>query len=108
ILLGTWGLLRDSIDLIMGAVPRGIDQQAVRSYLSQLSGVTAVHDLHIWGLSTRENALTAHLVVPDKNFTDEDYKQINDVLAHQFKIAHVTIQIERGEADNPCGQAVTC
>jgi cobalt-zinc-cadmium efflux system protein len=108
ILSGTWSVLRSSVDLILGAVPHGIDQQAVRQYLSQLAGVQAVHDLHIWGLSTQETALTAHLVVPGKMFTDADYVEINHILLHDFKINHVTIQIETGSATNPCGQAVTC
>lgn len=108
ILLGTSGLLRDSVNLILGAVPRGVNQQGVRNYLSQLPGVVAIHDLHIWGLSTRENALTAHLIMPDKHFTDEDYQEINHILAHDFKIQHVTLQIEKGNSENPCGQAVTC
>jgi cobalt-zinc-cadmium efflux system protein len=108
ILLGSWSLLRNSVDLILGAVPHNVDQQAVLNYLSKLNGVQAVHDLHIWGLSTQENALTAHLVMPEAMLTDDDYAQINHVLKHDFKIDHVTLQIEKGLAENPCGQAVTC
>jgi cobalt-zinc-cadmium efflux system protein len=108
ILIGTSKLLRNSIDLILGAVPHDINLAAVRTYLSELNGVVTVHDLHIWGLSTQENALTAHLVMPDASLSDADYEKINHVLKHQFKINHVTLQIERGLSANPCGQAIVC
>ena len=108
IVMGTWSLLRDSTNLILGAVPHGIDQAAVRDYLSRLEGVTAVHDLHIWGLSTQETALTAHLVMPEHTLMDTDYEKINRVLMHDFKINHVTIQVEKGHSEDPCGQVKTC
>jgi cobalt-zinc-cadmium efflux system protein len=108
ILINTWGLLRDSVDLILGAVPRGIKINAVRDYLKNIHGVEKIHDLHVWGLSTQENALTAHLIMPDISLTDEDLQRINHDLVHTFKINHVTLQIERGEKDNPCGQAEKC
>lgn len=108
ILVGTWGLLRNSVDLILGAVPYGIDQQAVRAYLEKIPHVTAVHDLHIWGLSTQENALTAHLVMPQETLTDADFKRINHDLLHHHKIGHVTLQVEKGEVENPCGQVSAC
>src|SRR5207247_596346 len=66
VLWGTWGLLRDSISLILDAIPHYIDHGGVREYLSKLPGVTAVHDFHIWGLSTKEVALTAHLIMPQQ------------------------------------------
>jgi cobalt-zinc-cadmium efflux system protein len=108
ILWGTWRLLQDSINLILGAVPHTINQLAVRQYLAQLPGVESVHDLHIWALSTRETALTAHLIMPSQILTDEDYTKINHHLIHEFKINHVTLQVERGQGENPCGQALTC
>jgi cobalt-zinc-cadmium efflux system protein len=108
ILVGTWGLMRDSVNLILAAVPRHIPQEKVHKYLSTIPGVTAVHDLHIWGLSTREVALTAHLIMPDKALSDEDFHEINDYLKHHFKINHATIQVERGHLENPCGQAGKC
>lgn len=108
ILWSTWGLLRNSVSLILGAVPHNVDARAVRQYLSEIKGVTAVHDLHIWGLSTRENALTAHLVIPEVVLSDADYTQITHVLKHDFKINHVTLQVEKGDSKNPCTQAMTC
>jgi cobalt-zinc-cadmium efflux system protein len=108
ILSSTWRLLLNSINLILGAVPHDVNLAGVRDYLNKLEGVTAVHDLHIWGLSTQENALTAHLIMPDHTLSDQDYQQINHVLKHNFKIDHVTLQIEKGSTEHPCGQAVTC
>jgi cobalt-zinc-cadmium efflux system protein len=103
---GSWNLLRRSVELILGAVPYGVDQKAVTAYLKKLPRVTAVHDLHIWGLSTQETALTAHLVMPDGGLTDQDYQQVNQALGEKFRIQHVTLQVERGEY--PCEQASAC
>lgn len=64
IVVGTWGLGRDAMCLAMGAVPPGADMERIREYLMQLPGVDDVHDLHVWALSTTENALTVHLVMP--------------------------------------------
>lgn len=108
ILYGTWGLLRDSVSLILDAIPHHIDQHGVKTYLQNLSGVTAVHDLHIWGLSTKEIALTAHLVMPKTMLADADYETINADLKTKFRIDHVTIQVETGSKENPCGRSETC
>lgn len=108
VLWGTWGLLRDSLSLILDAVPRYIDQAGVNDYLASYAGVTAVHDLHIWGLSTKEVALTAHLVMPTKPLTDADYNIINAVLHEKFKINHVTIQVEAGSLEDPCMRSEAC
>lgn len=108
VLWGTWGLLRDSLRLILDAVPHYIDYAGVKNYLSTYPGVTALHDLHIWGLSTREVALTAHLIMPEKPLTDADYKIINAVLHEQFKINHATLQVEAGSPDDPCLRSETC
>lgn len=108
ILHGTWGLLRASVDLILGAVPHGVDHQAVRAYLTKLPGVHEIHDMHIWALSTQENALTAHLVMPENTLSDADFTEINHILEHDFKINHVTLQVEKGQVENPCGQAEVC
>lgn len=102
ILLGTWGLLRDSIRLLLDAIPRHIDQQGVEAYLQKIPGVNAVHDLHIWGLSTKEVALTAHLIMPTQQLNDEDFIRINMDLKNQFRIDHATLQVERGSGEFPC------
>ena len=102
ILITTWGVLRDSLDLAFDSVPRDIDPQQVRDYLCGLPGVSAVHDLHIWGMSTTETALTAHLVMPDGNGGDEFLRRISDELMSQFRIAHATIQVGRGGIDHGC------
>lgn len=108
ILIGTWGLLRDSVRLILDAVPHHVDQHGILAYLQQISGVKAVHDLHIWGLSTKEIALTAHLVMPDQKLTDADYRHINHILKSQFKIDHATLQVETGGEEHPCVRKETC
>ncbi len=97
ILRGTWGLLRDSVNLVMDGVPRNIDSLAVKHYLENLPGVTELHDLHIWGLSTQENALTAHLIMPKNPLTDAERRTLNQALKQQFNIHHTTIQIEHGK-----------
>lgn len=96
ILYGTWGLLRDSVRLILDAIPRHIDHEGIRNYFLHLPGVKSIHDLHIWGLSTKEVALTAHLIIPEGNLSDDEYKKINTDLKSKFKVDHVTIQVETG------------
>ncbi len=108
ILFGTWQLLRDSLNLILDAVPSHIDHHGVKNYLTQLPNVNAVHDLHIWGLSTREVALTAHLIMPEKNLSDHDYHEIHEHLKNHFHIHHVTLQIERGDGEHGCHQKASC
>lgn len=108
ILVGTWGLLRDSVRLILDAVPHHIDLHGIRAYLQQWPGVTAVHDLHIWGLSTKEIALTAHLVMPEHKLSDADYKKINDTLKTHFRVDHATLQVETGSIEHPCVSCETC
>ncbi|AWU93904.1 cation diffusion facilitator family transporter [Azospirillum ramasamyi] len=95
IIAGTWGLLRDSVRLAMNAVPDGIDRAGVERYLAGLPGVAAVHDLHIWPISTTETALTAHLVRPGKNQDDALLLEISSVLKDRFGIGHATIQVEQ-------------
>ncbi len=101
IFVGTWSLLRESLDLALHAVPEGIDPQEVSAYLADLPGVAAVHDLHIWGMSTTETALTAHLVKPDHSNDDELIAQASKELHEHFKIAHTTIQWERSDSTCP-------
>ena len=102
IVWGTWGLLRDSLNLALDAVPEGIDPQEVKSYLAGLPGVTAVHDLHIWAMSTTETALTAHLIKADAALDDELLAHTCEGLRDRFHIAHATLQMERGDAAHPC------
>ncbi|HYY38453.1 MAG TPA: cation diffusion facilitator family transporter [Xanthobacteraceae bacterium] len=97
IVWGTWGLLRDSLAMSVAAVPASIDPQAVRSYLASCAGVTAVHDLHIWSLSTTQSALTAHLVFPDGHPGDEFLLKAATELRQRFGIGHTTLQIEISE-----------
>lgn len=95
IFIGTWRLLKDSVRLAVDAVPRDIDPEAVSEKLRELPGVESVHHLHIWSLSTTENALTVHLVKPDPTDDDALIEQAGHLLDHQFNIQHVTIQWER-------------
>ncbi len=92
---GTWGLARDSLKMGLLAVPDRIDESAVRSHLVGLEGVEAVHDLHIWPMSTTETALTAHLVMPEEPRSDAFLRKVSSELMDQFGIGHSTIQIER-------------
>ncbi len=98
--LGTWDLLKDSAAMAIDQVPRGISRDEVHAYLSGLEGVTSVHDLHIWPLSTTSNALTAHLVCEDNHINDALTARIGEALKTQFKIDHPTLQFETGA--NPC------
>jgi cobalt-zinc-cadmium efflux system protein len=105
IVWGTWGLLRESINLSMDAVPAGIDPEAVNNYLGKLEGVTAVHDLHIWAMSTTEVALTVHLVMDQVPQSDLFLNRVSDTLRDRFGIGHATTQIECGSCEHDCRQA---
>ncbi|HLJ09879.1 MAG TPA: cation diffusion facilitator family transporter [Planctomycetaceae bacterium] len=102
ILISTWGLLRDSVNLALDAVPKGIDPALVRDYLESLPGISGVHDLHIWGMSTTESALTVHLVKPDGQIDDAFLADVEHALHDRFGIMHPTIQLERGDAAHSC------
>ena len=105
IFIGTWGLLRESINLALHAVPKGIDLEDVKTYLENLPGVESLHDLHIWPMSTSETALTAHLIRPQEENHDEFLANATKELHEKFGIGHVTIQMERSEWADPCKQA---
>jgi cobalt-zinc-cadmium efflux system protein len=95
IVYGTWGLLRDSFNLAMDAVPPGVNLADVRRYLESIPAITDTHHLHIWALSTTETALTVHLVKPDPSDDDGLLRRINHELIERFGIGHATIQFER-------------
>lgn len=99
--IGTWGLARDSLAMGLLAAPARIDPAAIRQHLGALEGVTAVHDLHVWPMSTTEVALTAHLVMPGRPAPDSFLREVAATLEHRFGIHHTTIQVESGE--EPCG-----
>ena len=99
ILYLTWRMLGDALSLILDAVPPNIDPEAVAQFLRNISGVTAVHDLHIWAMSTQETCLTAHLVMPEHPLLAQPngYQTVSRALAQQFSIHHVTLQVEQGD-----------
>jgi cobalt-zinc-cadmium efflux system protein len=99
IVWSTWGLLRESLNMSMNAVPQGINLADVRGYLEKLPGVGSVHDLHVWAMSTTETALTAHLVCDGGRMGDTFLMDAAHELEHRFGIHHCTIQIEAGERE---------
>ncbi|WP_310538551.1 cation diffusion facilitator family transporter [Phenylobacterium sp.] len=99
IVLGTWGLLKDSVNLALDAAPKGIDVAEVRGWLNALPGVTGVHDLHVWAMSTTETAMTAHLTRPDNLDCDAFLHAACEGLEKRFKIGHCTLQVETGGAE---------
>ena len=105
ILWGTWGLLKDSVNLALDAVPEGIDAAGVKEYLASLPHVLEVHDLHIWGMSTTEAALTVHLVRDVPTCDDALLSRVSRELHDRFGIEHVTVQLETGDAAHACPQA---
>ena len=102
IVVGTWGLLRSAFGLALHAVPEGVDAEAVRAFLAELPGVSAVHDLHIWGMSTTETALTCHLVMPGGHPGDALLRRAAEALHERFGIAHATLQIEIADTAETC------
>jgi cobalt-zinc-cadmium efflux system protein len=97
VIWSTWGLLRDSIELSLNAVPRAINPGDVRKYLEGCDGVASVHDLHIWPMSTTETALTCHLVMPQGHPGDAFTGRVARELSRSFQIVHTTLQIEIDE-----------
>lgn len=96
IVWSTWGLLREALAMSLNAAPAGMNTDAVEAHLASLEGVEAVHDLHIWSMSTTEIALTAHLQIPDPGDLDRFHSDLAEDLRHRFGIGHATIQVEHG------------
>jgi cobalt-zinc-cadmium efflux system protein len=102
ILMGTWGLLRESINLVLAGVPANVDAAQVQQHLAGLAGVREVHDLHIWAMSTTETALTAHLVMPQGYPGDLALDEIVAGIKGKFAIHHCTLQVEQGTTVHDC------
>jgi cobalt-zinc-cadmium efflux system protein len=102
IVYGTWGLLSESLKLALSAVPGHVDPKAVDAYLRQCAGVTDVHDLHIWAMSTTECALTVHLVIPSGYPGDAFIDEVACALKDRFAIQHSTLQVEQGSTSHAC------
>ena len=97
-MVGTWGLFRESVELALDAVPRGVDLDAIEAALGEVAGVEEVHDLHVWGPSTSEISLTVHLVVEKQGDRDAILSEAQAVVRERFRVAHATVQIE----SRPC------
>lgn len=95
ILIGSWGLIREGVDILMEAVPAAIDLDELRDSLLQVDGTEEVHDLHVWCLTAREFALSAHAVVSDQVDSDRVLSDMSEVLARRYNIHHMTVQLER-------------
>jgi cobalt-zinc-cadmium efflux system protein len=99
IFFGTWGLLKESLNLSLDAVPDNVDAKKIKAYLEGLPLVTNVHDLHVWGISTTEAALTVHLVHENKEESDQLLQKVVRELHDKYGIEHATIQIEHSSID---------
>ena len=102
IVIGTWSLLRESVQLALSAVPAHIDLPRVEAYLRSCKGVVDIHDLHIWGMSTTESALTVHLVMPEGYPGDEYMDGIMRALKERYSVQHSTLQVEQGTTNHAC------
>jgi cobalt-zinc-cadmium efflux system protein len=102
IFVGTWRLLRDSINYAMDAVPKTIDIVRIRHYLMGFDRVNRIHDLHVWPLSTTEIALTVHIVVSDDSLDNNFLGKLQKHLHDYFGIEHATIQVETSMGENDC------
>jgi cobalt-zinc-cadmium efflux system protein len=102
VLWSGWELGRDAVNLALDAIPREIDHEAVAAYLRRLPGVSEVHDLHIWAMSTTEVALTAHLVRPGAGLDDRMLHEACHELEVRFNIRHTTLQVEAGDTELTC------
>ncbi len=104
ILLGTWGLFKQSLHLLFDGVPDSVDPQAVYDCLAALPGVSQVHDLHIWATGTSQIALTAHLVMPQGHAGDAFLKGVTRQMHDRFEITHVTVQVVSAAFTEACGE----
>jgi len=102
VLVGTWSLLKESLNLSIDAVPKGIDLEEIKEYLQNLDKVRQIHDLHVWALSTRQNALSVHLICSDDKTDNAFLAEIQEALHHRFNIEHTTIQIEHEKGESLC------
>ncbi len=102
IIIGTWSLLRDSVNFSLDAVPPDIDPAKVTAYLGSLPGVLELHDLHIWGMSTTETAMTVHLVRSDIAAGEAMLSQISHEIRERFGVHHATLQLETAETAHRC------
>ncbi|HVC57785.1 MAG TPA: cation diffusion facilitator family transporter [Stellaceae bacterium] len=102
VVYATWGLIKEAMGLALDAVPAAIDARAVRAHLAALPGVAAIHDLHIWGMSTTETALTCHLVMPGGHPGDAALTRFAHELDERFAIHHATLQIEVADSGDVC------
>lgn len=102
VLVGTWGLLRESLNYAMDAVPDSIDIEAIRGYLTHFDRVERIHDLHVWPLSTTEIALSVHIVVNDDTLDNDFPANLQHYLHDHFGIEHSTIQVETTMRENSC------
>jgi len=100
---GTWGLLKNAVNLALDAVPENIDREAVENFLNSMPEVENIHDLHIWAMSTTETALTVHIIVDTLMDQDKFIEKISKALNNQFSIQHSTIQLEK-KRDKECQQ----
>ncbi len=101
ILVGTWSLLRDSMNLAIDAVPKGINMAGIKRYLTSVENVCQIHDLHVWSMSTTEVALSVHLIIVDDSLNNNFLPKLQQQLHDRFSIEHSTIQVERKD-DGPC------
>jgi len=94
----TWILLRDTTNILLQGVPRGIDLDAVRAAIADVAGVASVHDLHLWSVAGDDRSLTAHIVIDASEDEQQVRRRVADQLHDRFEIEHATLQIERGDA----------